>query len=77
MNQTDLSLIDAHITVELQRLQKLFIARNMVYQDLPAGSDNTSTLNSHQDHLYELISLSEDSGSLATCWWYHDHLANS
>ena len=57
MNETDLSLIDAHINIEIHRLQKLLLARNWVYQLLPAGQKPAGELQQHQEHLRALMPL--------------------
>jgi len=57
MNQTDLSLIDAHIEVELERLQKLLLARHQIYQHMPAGEPLNRHLETYRQQLADLINL--------------------
>jgi len=59
MNQTDLSLIDAHIEVELERLHKLLLARYQIYQHMPVGEPLNRHLETYQHQLADLISLTE------------------
>jgi len=59
MNQTDLSLIDAHIEVELERLHKLLLARHQIYQHLPAGEPVNRHLATYRHQLADLISLTQ------------------
>ena len=65
MNQTDLSLIDAHIEVELERLQKLLLARNQIYQHMPAGEPRNRHLDTYRHQLADLINLTEGKFSAA------------
>ncbi|HCH22869.1 MAG TPA: hypothetical protein DE179_01060 [Oceanospirillaceae bacterium] len=64
MNQTDLSLIDAHIEVELERLNKLLMARYQIYQHMPTGEPLNRHLETYRHQLAALISLTE--GKLIT-----------
>jgi hypothetical protein len=65
MNQTDLSLIDAHIEVELERLQKLLLARNQIYQHMPAGGSKNHHLEAYRHQLAALIDLTKGKFSTA------------
>jgi hypothetical protein len=57
MNQTDLCLIDAHIEVELARLQTLLLVRNKIYQHLPAGRPIDRHLKTYRYQMTTMLDL--------------------
>lgn len=58
MNQTDLNFIDAHIHMEIHKLEALLSARQTIYQQLEIGADDNPQMREFVTQLGQLIKLS-------------------
>ncbi len=58
MNQTDLHFIDAHIQMEIHRLEALIKARQKIYQQAGIGQDDHPQMREFAAQLAKLISTS-------------------
>lgn len=55
MNQTDLNFIDAHIHMEIHKLEALVAARQTIYQHLEIGVDDDPQMREFVAQLTQLI----------------------